>query len=162
MANKIKTLATSFQKEEENKMSNDVIDNIVNGEVDTPGTSTELTIGLTPEALQDFKNDVKQWIEQDTIIKRLQIAIKERKKLQTDLNLKILKFMIQYNIEDLNTKNGLIKCKTSQVKVPMGTKVVKEKLQKTFENNPKIISKINEIFDQRETKEKHSLKKIKF
>lgn len=154
----IKNMAKDMKKEEDNTE----VDKILNSNIDMPSTSTELVIGLTPEKLQEFKSDVKQWIEIDTTVKRLQVAIKERKKLQTELNMKILNFMIANNIEDLNTKSGLIKCKTSVVKVPMGTKVIKEKLEKTFENNQKIIDKINEVFDNRETKEKHSLRKIKF
>ena len=158
MDKQIKQAARDFKKDEDNK----IVNNILNNEVDMPSTSTTLTTVITQEKLQEFKNDVKEWIEIDTTVKRLQVAIKERKKIQTNLNSKILTFMIQNNIEDLNTKSGVIKCKSSMVKVPMGTKVIKEKLEKTFENNPKIIDKINEVFDTREVTEKHSLRKIKF
>lgn len=154
----IKNIAKDMKKAEDNAE----VDNILNSNIDMPSTSTELVVGMTPEKLQEFKADVKQWIEIDTTVKRLQVAIKERKKLQMELNARILNFMIANNIEDLNTKSGLIKCKTSVVKVPMGAKVIKEKLEKTFENNQKVIDKINEVYDNRETVEKHSLKKMKF
>jgi hypothetical protein len=142
--------------------TDNMINDIIESEVDCPQTSTELVPGLSAESLQEFKDQVKTWIELDIIIKRLQLAIKERKKVKDGLNEKILKFMICNNIEDLNTKSGIIRYKKTKTKAPLSQKKLKEKFHNVFESNDKLIKKIDEIFDDRDVKEKTSLKKINF
>lgn len=153
---------SSYKKNDEDEKNNELVNSIIESDVDAPSTSTELVQGITPEKLAEFKQQVKTWNEMDTIIKRLQSATKERKKIQQALNDKILRFMISFGIEDLNTKDGTIRCKTSKIKVPMSQKNIKDKLITTFQHNEKITKKINEIFENRDTKEKVSLRKLKF
>lgn len=162
MNSNIKESMYKYKKDEEDQKNNELVNSIIESDVDAPSSSTELIQGITPEKLAEFKQQVKTWNEMDVIIKRLQCATKERKKIQQTLNDKILRFMISYGIEDLNTKDGTIRCKTSKIKVPMSQKNIKDKLLTTFQNNEKITKKINDIFDNRDSKEKVSLKKLKF
>jgi hypothetical protein len=112
--------------------------------------------------LEEFKEYVKKWIELDNTIKRAQEAIKERKQARDKLSMLISKFMCKYDIEDLNTKEGRIRCKVMQVKAPVSQKVVKQKIIDYFQNDEnkkeEIISK---IYNERETVQKVSLRRLK-
>ena len=70
------------------------------------------------EELENFKNQVKQWIEYDNQIVKLKQALKERRRVQDQLTERIGSFMSKYNIEDLNTKHGKIRCKIIDIKTP--------------------------------------------
>jgi hypothetical protein len=161
MSAAIKNYASS-NLENINSPDNDVVNSIIESEVDSPQESTQLINDMSADELRIFKEKVKNWIELDMVIKRLQMAIKERKKLKDSLNSDILRFMIKYSIEDLNTKTGTIKYKKTKTKVPLSQKKIKDKLFEVFQNNEKIIKKIDEIFNDREIKEKDSLKKTNF
>jgi hypothetical protein len=113
-------------------------------------------------SLEEFKNFVKKWLEYDNFIKKAREIIKEKKKLRDKLSETITKFMCKYNIEDLNTKEGRIRCKTLTVKPPVSQKVVKQRITDYFkgdENRQKEI--ITKIYEDRETVEKVSLRRLK-
>ena len=162
MSAKIKNLGKIYKNEENKVEENNLVNEIINNEVDYSGSTTDIVQGITPEQLEEFKSQVKLWLELDTVVKRLQTAIKDRKKMMSELHDKIIKFMIMNHIDDLNTKSGTIRYKTTQVKAPLSQKQIKEKLTQTFEKNTDVVDRINEIFDNREVKEKKSLRKIKF
>ncbi len=161
MSAAIKSYASKLENNNSTE-NNDIVNSIIESEVDSPQESTQLINDMSAEELQIFKEKVKTWIELDLVIKRLQMAIKERKKLKDTLNDDILRFMIKYNIEDLNTKTGTIKYKKTKTKVPLSQKKIKEKLYEVFQSNEKIIKKIDDVFNNREIKEKASLRKTKF
>lgn len=146
---------------EERRKQIEVVDNIINSDVDSV-RSTELSRTIDPNELQEFKQQVKTWLELDLVVKRLQAAIKERKKIQKELRENILKFMLLNNVEDLNTKHGTIRYRTSLVKAPLGQKEIKEKLYSEFEGEEQIINKIKRVFDDREKRERTTLTKLKF
>ena len=83
--------------------------------------------------LDEFKNNVKLWMQLDNDIKKLQNAVKDRKRLQKELTDKMEEFMRKYNIEDLNTSQGTIRFKTTYVKAPSNQKMMKEKLKTILE-----------------------------
>ena len=60
------------------------------------------------EELETFKNLVAEWFKYDDVIRKLVVALKERKTLQKALNSKIEDFMFRYKYQDLNTQNGCI------------------------------------------------------
>jgi hypothetical protein len=122
--------------------------------------SSALMDGVDHVLLEEFKNQVKMWWELDTAVKRLQAAIKERKKMQLHLNDKILNFMKQYNIEDLNTKDGVLRYKTSFVKTPLSQKTIKTKLCEFFERDEHAKEIVRKIFEEREKVQKVSLRRI--
>jgi hypothetical protein len=111
--------------------------------------------------LEEFKQQVKLWWDLDTAVKRLQQAAKERKKVQEKLSAKILQFMQRHNIEDLNTKDGVLRYKSTYVKAPVSTKDLKEKLSTHFSDNTTALEIIKRTFDDREKVEKVSLRRVK-
>jgi hypothetical protein len=77
------------------------------------------------------------------------------------MNEKILDFMARYNIEDLNTKEGIIRYKKTYVKEPLTQKLIKEKLNELFKDSDTNLEKINEIFNNRGKVEKTSLRRLR-
>jgi len=84
----------------------------------------------TEEELDSFKNLVNDWFKYDDQIRKLIIAIKERKNYQKALNTKIQEFMFKYQYNDLNTQHGRIKSNVKEVKVPIKMSEIKDKILK--------------------------------
>lgn len=128
--------------------------------------TNELVRYETPDenniTLEEFKEYVKKWLEMDNMIKKAQEAIKERKQTRDKLANIISKFMCKYDIEDLNTKDGRIRCKVTQVKSPVSQKVVKQKIIDYFKNDEdKKQDIISKIYEERDTVQKVSLRRLK-
>ncbi len=80
----------------------------------------------TAEEIDTFKVLVSDWFKYDDAIRRLKIAIRERKTLQQALNNKIEDFMFKYNYNDLNTQNGRLKTNIRNVHKPINIKDIRE------------------------------------
>lgn len=85
----------------------------------------------TKDELDTFKNLVSEWFKYDDIIRKLIVALKERKTLQKSLNSRIEEFMFKYKYNDLNTQNGRIKATMRETHKPINLKEIKE----IIENN---------------------------
>jgi len=114
----------------------------------------------TKEELETFKNLVAEWFKYDDIIRKLNVALKERKTLQKALNNKIEEFMFKYKYNDLNTQNGRIKATVKETHKPINLKEIREILEqnkdlKGDELLEKIFSK-----DDRPLITKKSIKRI--
>jgi len=83
----------------------------------------------TKEELDTFKNLVSEWFKYDDIIRKLEVALKERKTIQRALNSKIEDFMFSYKYNDLNTQNGRIKATVRTVHKPVNIKEVRTILE---------------------------------
>ncbi len=138
-----------------------MINNIMDNEIAIDNTSKEMTESMNEVLLEEFKDNVKQWLELDNQLKRLAAASKERRKKKTDINLKILEFMGKFNIEDLNTKDGIIRYRKTYVKEPLSQKTIKTKLEELFKDDQENFDKIEKIFTDREKVEKTSLRRLK-
>jgi hypothetical protein len=113
----------------------------------------------TDEELESFKNLVKDWFKYDDQIRKLVIAIKERKSYQKALNSKIQDFMFQFGYNDLNTQHGRLKANMREVKLPVKIHDVKDKILK----NPQLSGEdlYNAIFnDERPTVVKKNIKRV--
>lgn len=120
----------------------------------------QLTESMNEMMLEEFKENVKAWTLADNQVKRLNAASKQLKTKKKELNEKILDFMARFNIEDLNTKEGIIRYKKTFVKEPLTQKMIKEKLNEMFKDSDSL-EKINEIFTNRNKVEKTSLRRLK-
>lgn len=138
-----------------------MINNIMDNDIAIDNTSNEMTESMNEALLEEFKDNVKQWLELDNQLKRLAAASKERRKKKTDINLKILDFMGRFNIEDLNTKDGIIRYRKTFVKEPLSQKTIKAKLEELFKDDQDNFEKIGKIFTEREKVEKTSLRRLK-
>jgi hypothetical protein len=111
--------------------------------------------------LEEFKNQVRLWVEIDNSISKLRSAIKERNNVKKQLTDKVLMFMAKYNIEDLNTKDGSrLRYKVTQVKQPLTAKVIKERLAENFDNIQTTDDLETQIFTTGKV-EKVSLRRLK-
>jgi hypothetical protein len=84
----------------------------------------------TNEELDSFKNLVNDWFKWDDQIRKLDTAIKERRKYQKALNTKIQEFMFTYQYTDLTTQHGRIKSNVKPVKLPIKITEIKDKILK--------------------------------
>lgn len=113
-------------------------------------------------SLEEFREYVRKWLELDNNIKKAQEVIRERKKVRDKLSMLISGFMCKYNIEDLNTKEGRIRCKVRTVRSPVNQKVVKQKITDYFSNDEdKKADILSKIYEEREKVEKVSLRRLK-
>jgi len=80
----------------------------------------------TADEIETFKVLVGDWFKYDDAIRKLKIAIRERKTLQQALNNKIEEFMFKYNYNDLNTQNGRLKTNIRNVHKPINIKDIRE------------------------------------
>jgi len=114
----------------------------------------------TPDEMDTFKNLVNDWFKFDDAIRKLKIAIRERKTLQQVLNNKIQDFMFKYNYNDLNTQNGRLKTNVKNVQKPVNIKEVRE----IINNNKNLTGEelLNMIFnnENRPVVVKKSIKRI--
>ncbi len=115
-------------------------------------------------SLEDFKVLVKEWIELDNSIKSLQNGIKEKRVKKNAISEIIVNFMCQYDIEDLNTKDGRIRCKQVVVEKPVSKKQIIERTDTIIDskisgntNKADIIKKLYET----EKVQKVSLRRLK-
>lgn len=83
----------------------------------------------TREELDTFKNLVNEWFKLDDMIRKLTVALKERKNHQRALNNKIEEFMFKYKYNDLNTQNGRLKATVKTQHKPVNIKEIKSILE---------------------------------
>jgi len=114
----------------------------------------------TEEELDNFKNLVNDWFKYDDTIRKLQIAIKERKSYQRVLNNKIQDFMFRYKYNDLNTQNGRIKANVKSVPKPINIKDIKSRIIEFKDlSGSELLEKIFNI-DDRPVIERKSIRRI--
>ena len=142
-----------------NNPQRDFAESIMNNDIALD--ETRMTESMNELMLEEFKKNVQNWMTYDNQMKRLAAASKQLKQKKNELNEKILDFMSKYNIEDLNTKEGVIRYKKTYIKQPLTQKVIKEKLNDMFKDNETDLERINEIFNNREKVEKTSLRRLK-
>lgn len=115
----------------------------------------------TPAVLEEFKTQVRTWIDLDNTIKKLQQALRERRDLKKRLTEKLVAFMARYNIEDLNTREGKLRFKVALVKPSLSQKAIQERMVKLFSEAQSGEDLSRRIFqDERPAIERASLRRI--
>ena len=114
----------------------------------------------SPNELEEFKNCVKIWITVDNNIKKLQATVKEQNGMKKEVSKKILSFMSRFNIEDLNTKEGKLRYKVTQVKAPLSQAGIKEKIVQNYQQGMAVEDLTSKVFE-RPNVAKHSLRRFK-
>lgn len=117
----------------------------------------ELAPQPSSEELDMFKQQVQQWAKLDDQMRKLSVALRERRVQQKALGSKIQEFMVQYSYDNLNTNTGRIRSTVRQVKQPMKLNEIKEKVKQIA--GTEIADK---IFDEegRPLVERRSLRRI--
>ena len=111
--------------------------------------------------IQFFKEKVTRWIKVDTQISELESQIRELKKVRnTELEPQITKFMVKYNVKDLNTDNGKLRCQEFEQKKGINKKNITENLSE-FVAPERLDDAVNRIISERPITIKHRIKKLK-
>ena len=105
-----------------------------------------------------FKQQVAEWIKLDDQVKKLQVAIRERRTHQRALSTKVQEFMIKYGYDNLNTTQGVIRSNVRQVKLPLKLSDVRSKLEEIGDEPLTANQVIERVFEaERPTVTKQSL-----
>lgn len=115
----------------------------------------------TNEILEEFKTRVRNWIEVDNNIKKLQMIVREQQALKRQLTTYVLEFMSKYNIEDLNTKDGKLRYKVSVTKAPVTRASIRSRLVEMYGKTTNIQELIDYAFTSDEKVEKPTLRRLK-
>jgi len=115
---------------------------------------------LTAEELQRFKELANKFFSLNEDIQKIEEVLRERKKLKMDLTKKILSFMAEYDIEDLNTNKGKLVYSVSNRKTGLSIAKLKKNINNFFKNEEQS-NNFLKFLDEREVKEVVSLKLMK-
>ncbi len=117
---------------------------------------------LDQSELTKFKQNVKEWLELDTIIKEHEKRIKDlKKKRNKELEPLITEFMNTNNITDLNTNNGKIRCAEKNTKKGFNKTNIRSNLSKFITDENVLDTAINELVNNREIVTSYKLKIVK-
>ena len=116
-----------------------------------------------PESeVQFFKERVQRWLHIDEQITAKEKEIRELKKVRNkELEPEITKFMNEYNVKDLNTDNGKIRCQEKKTKKGLNKHNIRENLSKFLTEQDKLDDAMNTILKEREIVISYKLKKLK-
>ena len=117
---------------------------------------------IPKDQLECFKVNVKEWLDVDEQIRELEKKIKELKATRNKkLEPKITGFMRSFNISDLNTDSGKLRCNERNTKAPVSKKSIKESLEKVLTSTEQIDTAMDEIYLNRQVITKYKLSKVK-
>ena len=118
---------------------------------------------LPPQSdINEFKVKVKRWLTIDGEIAEYEKKIKDLKQLKNkQLEPQITGFMREYNIKDLNTENGKIRCNERKVKRPLNRNNIQDNLTKVIHDDLILEQAMNLIMNNREIKVTYKLTKPK-
>jgi hypothetical protein len=104
-----------------------------------------ITTDIPATELSYFKENVKEWLGIDDEIAELNKKIKDLKTLKNKkLEPKITIFMRQYNISDLNTDGGKLKCNERNTKKPLSKNMIKQSLSEFFKQDASKVETVME------------------
>lgn len=104
--------------------AHDTFDDTSSSSAPTPKPSDEETVM--------FKQQVAEWLKLDDQVRKLNIAIKERRTHQKALTTKVQQFMIKYGYDNLNTNQGVIKSNVRTVRQPLKLGDVRCKIDELY------------------------------
>ena len=117
---------------------------------------------IPEKEIQFFKEKVQRWLNVDTQIAQLESQIRELKKvINKELEPQITTFMTQYNVTDLNTDNGKLKCQERKTKKGLNKNNIRENLSKYLTEQDKLDQAMDDLWTNREITVSYKLKKIK-
>ena len=122
-------------------------------------------MNILPEIPKDqldcFKVNVKEWLEADERIKLLEKEVRELKiNRNKKLEPKITGFMRSFNISDLNTDVGKLRCNERNTKVSVSKKYIQQSLQKIL-SQEQAGHAMDEIYLNRQVITKYTLSRVK-
>ncbi len=117
---------------------------------------------IPEKEVQFFKERVQRWLHIDEQITTKEKEIRELKKVRNkELEPEITKFMNEYNVKDLNTDNGKIRCQERKTKKGLNKHNIRENLSKFLTEQEQLDDAMNTILKEREIVISYKLKKLK-
>ena len=116
---------------------------------------------IPKDQLDLFKENVSNWLKIDTDICDLEKQIRELKKKRKQDELEVTQFMVKFNISDLNTNNGKLKCNARNTKKPLNKINIRENLCKVIEDINSVDKAMELILNNREVVTTYKLTKPK-
>ena len=111
--------------------------------------------------LINFKEKVKRCLMLDIQISEMESKLRDLKKIRNkEIEPQLTDFMVQYNITDLNTESGKLKCSARNSKKPLNKENIKNNLSKVI-TDIGLVEKAMEQLDNREMTTTYKLTKIK-
>tara|TARA_B100000900_G_scaffold95799_1_gene78880 strand:+ start:4415 stop:4792 length:378 start_codon:yes stop_codon:yes gene_type:complete len=112
--------------------------------------------------LTDFKEKVKHWLALDIQISEMETKIRELKKQRNkELEPQLTEFMVKFNISDLNTETGKIKCSARNTKKGLNKDNIRTNLSKVITDNSLVDEAMQKILNEREITTTYKLTKVK-
>lgn len=119
----------------------------------------EPTIQPSPEELEEFKSRVGEWTKIDDQIRKLYVAVRERRVHQKALAEGIMAFMKKFGYDNLNTNQGRIHHTVRKVKMPIKISEIREELEQKKDMTGEAL--FREIFEkERPTIEKEGIRRV--
>jgi hypothetical protein len=125
--------------------------------------------GNSDDDFERFKAIVKYYTKTDNEIKDIKAKMKllnaeknKRQEIIQSITPTITEFMSKNDIDELNSKEGVIKYRKSMVKSPLTQKMIKDQLYEVFGSAEEMKATLDKIFIQRKKIEKESLKRISY
>ena len=112
--------------------------------------------------LDTFRAKVKTWLELDIEISNMEKKVRELKKIRNkQLEPEITKFMTNFNISDLNTDNGKLKCNQRNTKKALNKNNIRQNLTEVIQDINKVDEAMHLILNNREVVTTYKLVKSK-
>ena len=117
---------------------------------------------IPDQELNEFKKRVGQWLEIDEQISKLEKQARDLKKIRNKkLEPEITSFMRQFNISDLNTGTGKLRCNVRNTKKPLNKVNIRDNLSKVINDMDRVDQAMNLILNNREIVTTYKLTKPK-
>ena len=117
---------------------------------------------IPSQELQVFKTRVGQWLDLDEKIASLEKQARELKKIRNkQLEPEITGFMRKFNVNDINTNSGKLRCNERNTKKPLNKINIRENLSKIISDSERVDQAIDLIWTNREIVTTYKLTKPK-
>jgi hypothetical protein len=109
-----------------------------------------------------FKQNVRSWLDVDKKIESLNTELKQLKKQKNkEIEPQMTEFMVKYNIKDLNTDTGKLKCNELKTKKAINKTNLTENLSTILEDQNRLNEAVDLILTNREINIKYKIVKGK-
>lgn len=113
------------------------------------------------EDIELFRQQVSEWLKLDDQIRKLSVAMRERKVHQRAIGQKIQQFMLTNNYDNLNTQHGRIRSSTRTVKQPVKVSDIRNTLLELADQPITGQELLQRFFEcERPCEVKHSLRRV--
>ena len=119
-------------------------------------------VQIPQNELTNFKEKVKRWLTLDMQIAEIESKLRYLKKIRNkELEPQLTEFMVKFNITDLNTETGKLKCSARNTKKGLNKDNIRTNLSKVITDTNIIEQAMQKIIDDREVTTTYKLTKVK-